>query len=296
MGTVINISSMETHAQQELKTLGFQVQTLRKILDHVIESSFDQILSYKPTTFKAEVDTVLSELKHPEIPEDWYGIYRQKILSRVLAFLSTFNGFRFYYYENTSNNFLVIFNTCIGLFEDESAEQLELLKFLFDFLEMSSCYLGKYKELQKLIKETINNSFANYTELKLEIFKKYSENSKWNSSDSISGILITHFMNAFEKGDTDPSLENRFLKLILEKTNIFTKSGMTDPGEIKQMQYSTLGLLFKSDYEMIEKFIDDNFNLTDNDSSSFNFMLEFGILLIEKCEIQHEQNKNSFAP
>ena len=60
---------METHAHQETKTLGFQVQTLRKILDHVIESSFDQILSYKPTTFKAEVNTVLSELKNPEIPK-----------------------------------------------------------------------------------------------------------------------------------------------------------------------------------------------------------------------------------
>ena len=236
---------METHAHQEIKNLGlgFQVQILKKIVDRTIESSFDQILTSKPSTFKTEVDWILSELKNPEVPKDWYSIYRQKILSRVLKYFTRFSSsWSFSYYESYEKNFLVIFNTCIELFDDEPTEQLELLEFLFDFLAMSSNYLGKYKEVQALILKSSNDILSRFKELWTEVFKKYSEKTNWNSTDSISGILIKRYFNGIEEGYADSSLSNQFLKVVLEKSNIFTKSGATD-SEIIKLLNTTLELL-----------------------------------------------------
>ena len=221
---------MNTEADQKIKTLESQVETLQKIVDQTIDVKFLGILhSFKSSknkdTLKTEVNSILCNFKNTNLPDEWYTIYRQTLLNQVKKYF----GRKKLKISRLSDELLSIIEVCAGLFDKTSAEQMQLIEFMFDCMLVSSSLITKFREkLQKTreklgeVREIRNIYFLNlennkrnnfdcsvqkmvreiltdYNELKLEIIKKFAVNEKWLKTDSVTYFVSTLYFDASDE-------------------------------------------------------------------------------------------------
>ena len=300
-----------THLTEKINSLEFQVNFLRTTLNQVIGPKFNLVTNRDPDEFKNEMNSILCSFKHPDLPSDWFKSYRKKVLSQVLE--SAYSYFKDSHLISDDKKLGIII-TFMELFENTSTDQLELVEFLLNFKSLSTYDNRFLSKFVNFVDEKVDKLLSESEQLLIEILKKYPENTKWHHFDgtnlSISCYLMTLYFELSKNGYEDENLEFVFLKFVFNHTfgliPILPKSDHEKEidKKYKRNEYELVyekywicisHFLLKASNQNMEKLIDEYFKFTDDYRTSFDVMLDFGILLIEHYKIENKTNEDGFA-